>query len=465
MWGDLIYDWMDVVFALIIGGVVPGILLYVAFGINREARAAKHWTQTTGTVLTNRAEARTDQPYTPDISSHPIIEYEYKVGNRSFRGWGITIANAGVHQLKQIADQYPVGAKVVVRYNPADPQKATLEGDVSESMLLGRFLMAISVIMPFMAFLVFNKVLSEQTIFTIVACSLIPVGLIVAMTVKYREIRAASRWLETTGTVIVSCVESRKKRADDIDSDTDVTNAPKVVYEYQVGNQLFRCCRITIGERTSEYELESILNRYSVGAQVVVYYDPANPEEAVLERDVPASTFWVGGGCVLLSIAVPVAAILIYNFGLNWFNGGAIVLGGMGLATFGLAIAYTGMAVQASRWPTTRGRIVAAEVDAFRQRPRRIRTYFKPSVLYTYEVNGRQYLGDRILIGVVVSSTIPWLAGRTAAKYPVGGEVIVHYNPLKPSESVLHPWSIWVAVPWLIFAGLIGLGWALGADK
>lgn len=465
MWEDLIYEWKDIFFAVIIGGVVPGILLYVALGILREARAARHWAPTTGTVLSNRAEARTDQPFTEDVASLPLLEYEYKVGNRSFRGWGITVANSGAHELKSISERYPVGAKVIVRYNPADPQKAMLECDVSESALLGHVLLVISLVIPFGALLVFNNVLSEKIIFMVVFCSVVPVGLIVAMTVKYREIRAAGRWMETTGTVIESCVESRKKPADDIDSDTAVTNSPNVVYEYRVNDQSFRNGRITIGERTSEYELESILDRYPVGAQVLVYYNPANPQEAVLERDVPASTFWVGGGCVLFSIAVPVGAILIYNFGLNWFNGGAIVLGGMGLATLGLAIAYTAMAVQASRWPTTRGRIVAAGVDAFRQQPRRTRAYFKPSVLYAYEVNGREYLGDRIVTGVVVSSTIPWLAGRTAAKYPVGGEVIVHYNPLKPSESVLHPWSIWVAVPWLIFAGLIGLGWALGANK
>jgi hypothetical protein len=465
MWEDLIFEWKDVAFALIIGGVVPGVLLYVALGILREARAAQRWAKTTGTVLTNRSAAREGQPYTDDVSNLPLLEYEYKVGKRSFRGWGIYVASSGAHELKRISERYPVGAKLNVRYNPVDPQQASLEGDVSQSELLGRVLLAISLGMPFGALLLFYHVLSERTIFMVVFCSVIPVGLIIVLIAKYRQIRAAERWPQTTGTVITSCVESRKQMADNIDSDTAVTNSPNVVYEYKVHDQSFRSGRITIGERTSEHELESILDRYPLGAQVVVYYNPADPQEAVLQRDVPASTFWVGGGCVLFSIIVPVVAILIYNFGLNWFDGGAIVLGGMGLATLVLSIAYTAMAVQATQWPTTRGRIVAADVEAFRQRPRRLRTYFKPSVLYTYEVNGRQYLGDRIVIALAVSSTIPWLAGRTTAKYPVGSEVIVHYNPTKPSESVLHPWSWWVAVPWLILVGLFGFGWALGGAK
>ena len=80
-----------------------------------------------------------------------------------------------------------------------------------------------------------------------------------------------------------------------------------------------------------------------------------------------------------------------------------------------------------------------ADVEAFRARPRRLRTYFRPSVLCVYEVKGRQYPGDRIHTAVVVSSTISGLAGLSTAKYPVGMKVDVHYNPQKPSQSVLHP--------------------------
>ena len=223
-----------------------------------------------------------------------------------------------------------------------------------------------------------------------------------------REARASRRWPQTTGTVLTSCVESRKKTPGDNDSDTAVINSPNVVYEYQVNDQSFRGSRIDLGQRTSEYELESILDRYPVGAEVVVYYNPADPQDAVLERDAPAGTFWIGGGCVLFSIAVPIIAILIYYKAIDWLDGGAIVVGGMGLATLGLAIAYTATSAQARRWPTTRGRIVFAGVDEFRSRRR---THFRHSVRYTYEVNGRQFLGDRVHLAAVISSTIPWLAG------------------------------------------------------
>src|SRR6188472_1259456 len=90
---DLIYEWKDIIFALIIGGVVPGMLLYVAFSMRREARAAKSWPQTTGTVITSRAEAR-EKPDDPGVAGLPLLEYGYKIGARSFRRWGITVASS-----------------------------------------------------------------------------------------------------------------------------------------------------------------------------------------------------------------------------------------------------------------------------------------------------------------------------------------------------------------------------------
>lgn len=462
MWEDLIFDWTDLLLVLISGGACT-VLLYVAIGILREFRTSRRWPQTTGTVISSRVEARQKNPHDAEVASLPLVEYEYKIGAGSSRGWGIYVSvTSSEHGLKRVRERYPVGGQVIVRYNPADPRQAMLEGDVSESGHLGGFLLLLSVGMAVVALLLDSNAMLRNVIFMLIFYSVVPVGLMVVMIAKYREIRAAQCWSQTTGTVLTSCVESRKKVPGDNDSDTAVMNLPNVMYKYQVNDQSFRGSRIDLGQRTSENELESILDRYPVGAPVVVYYNPADPQDAVLERDVPAGTFWIGGGCVFFSIAVPIIAILIYYKAIDWFDGGAIVAGGMGLATLGHAIAYTATSAQASRWPTTRGRIVFAGVDEFRSRRR---THFRHSVRYTYEVNGRQFLGDRVHIAAVISSTIPWLAWLSAEKYPVGMEVDVHYNLQKPSESVLHPWSLWGAVPWLIFVGLFGLGWALGGGK
>jgi len=452
---DLIYEWTDPVFALIFGGVCPAVLLYVGVGMVREARASRHWPRTTGTIIASHIAARQQSPYDAELANRALLEYQYQVNGQSYLNSQINLADKpDAVEWTTLRERYPVGQKVSVYYDPANPQQAVLEHDTSNRLIWSiALLFVIALGMPVFALLLVFNVMTAGSMFMVVFCSVIPFGLSVALFAKYREIHAARRWLQTTGTVVTSRVEARKKRPGDFDydgGDTEVTNTPLVVYEYHVNGQAYRSSRFTIGERTSEYELESILDRHPVGTQVDVYYDPANPHQAVLERDVPASVYWIGGGCWLFSIAVPIVAIVLYNIGLTWFNGGAIVLAGMGLATFGFAIAYTAMSVQASRWPTVPGRIVAAKVDAYRARPRKLRTYFKPSVQFTYEVNGRQYHGDRVRIAVVVSSTLASLAGWTASAYPVGSEVLVYYNPKKPSESVLHPWSWWILLPWLI---------------
>jgi hypothetical protein len=83
-------------------------------------------------------------------------------------------------------------------------------------------------------------------------------------------------------------------------------------------------------------------------------------------------------------------------------------------------------------------------------------------VRYTYEVNGRQYSGDRLTVGVRISATFSAFAKRAAARYPVGMEVDVHYNPESPGESVLHPLSRWHYLLWLFLAAMLALAWSSG---
>jgi hypothetical protein len=110
----------------------------------------------------------------------------------------------------------------------------------------------------------------------------------VTILVELREVRQASHWPSTTGKVIASRVESHKKSPGDSGydfHDTEVINEPLVEYEYRANGHKYRSRRVTIGEKTSGFELEAIFARYPVGADVRVYYDPANPRTAVLERE------------------------------------------------------------------------------------------------------------------------------------------------------------------------------------
>src|SRR5262245_13927308 len=130
--------------------------------------------------------------------------------------------------------------------------------------------------------------MSQGTVFLLIVAAMFPTLIIVGVIVKLWEVRKAARWPETRGKVIASGVKSHMKTPGEPGynfKDTEVTNEPHVEYEYKVGDRTYRCSRITIGERTTNSELEEILDRYPVGAQVTVYYDPANPNKALLERE------------------------------------------------------------------------------------------------------------------------------------------------------------------------------------
>jgi hypothetical protein len=100
--------------------------------------------------------------------------------------------------------------------------------------------------------------------------------------------RAAQAWPSASGVVLSAQVETRS--AWDSTSGADSTSFhPAITYEYEVNGQRYRGDRLRASD--SFYSMgmlpgsaQAVVNRYPVGAPVTVYYNPANPQEAVLER-------------------------------------------------------------------------------------------------------------------------------------------------------------------------------------
>jgi hypothetical protein len=90
---------------------------------------------------------------------------------------------------------------------------------------------------------------------------------------------------------------------------------------------------------------------------------------------------------------------------------------------------------------------------------------FKPSVVYSYEVNGRGYRGDRVVLGMKVSASVPVSAKQLAAKYPVGSAVDVYYDPDSPGDAVLNPHSRSFLFPWFIAAVVLAFTWAVATGR
>ena len=115
-----------------------------------------------------------------------------------------------------------------------------------------------------------------------------------------RRMAVVSTWPSTMGTGNASFLEQGS------DSEGGTTNYPVVQYSYQVGGQAYQSSKRAPGMEVGGTGAGSVIARYPIGAQVMVFYDPQNPSDAVLERKAPAQwLMWLLLGifdCVLCGI-------------------------------------------------------------------------------------------------------------------------------------------------------------------
>jgi len=114
-------------------------------------------------------------------------------------------------------------------------------------------------------------------------------------------------------------------------------------------------------------------------------------------------------------------------------------IGGVAIAVYGIKV--LGEIKQTSAWPSCAGVVVASgttvHVHSDMERPHDETRMYEPSIRYEYEVAGRKYTADRITYGKV-ARTGGW-AATMLARYPVGEEVTVYYDPRDPKSAVLRP--------------------------
>ena len=103
-----------------------------------------------------------------------------------------------------------------------------------------------------------------------------------------RKMAVVSQWPSTMGTVMMSTIEARSS------SEGGYTEYPVVQYSYQVGGQAYQGMKLAPGPDVGGSGARKVVGRYPVGAQVMVFYDPQNPSDAVLERKAPAQwLMWI----------------------------------------------------------------------------------------------------------------------------------------------------------------------------
>lgn len=127
----------------------------------------------------------------------------------------------------------------------------------------------------------------------------------------------------------------------------------------------------------------------------------------------------------------------------------ATLFGMIGLVFTGLGVARTHAA---HSWPDVEGKVVRSRlVPASEDNPT------MAEVLYSYDVGGVSYRGDRISYAELRA---PILSDMTQARYPAGARPRVHYDPADPTRAVLEVEvrvSYWIAAVLSLLALLWGV--------
>ena len=91
----------------------------------------------------------------------------------------------------------------------------------------------------------------------------------------------AQTWPSVTGTVLMSSVQWGS-------GSHSGTSYPVVVYQYEVNGKTYQSQNIKAGEQFLNVRVigqaQATVARYPIGANVTVYYNPANPAESALEK-------------------------------------------------------------------------------------------------------------------------------------------------------------------------------------
>jgi hypothetical protein len=305
----------------------------------------------------------------------------------------------------------------------------------------------------------------------------IPIAVAGKIVYKMREVRRAALWPSAQGRIVHSRMRAVQRQQGD--HATTVSNVPDIEYVYSVGGVEYTGHRISIGDvAAGSPQAEAALDRYRVGRTGPVFFNPENPEDAILERDPPARpavVYGVAAAVMLVGLAVVVAftrAVEIVDWLQPYFPPGAVVQGVLfftaaGLLTTLFFVSDMRRAVTAARWPTMTGTILSSIAESHRSlvpggRGQTV-IQWSPVVEYSYRVQGRDYHGSRLAFGADVAGPRDF-AEAIVARYPAGREVTVHFNPANPSFAVLEPrvafaWPILILTIAFFAAALFFSGW------
>ena len=280
-----------------------GGLLFNLLRMRSQMKAAETWNRIEGVIVASGV----DQPpshLSDDLNdATPVIRYRYRADGQDFEGDRLKIGGQPMTTrvlAGRLVARYPVGARVDVHADPNDPKNALLE-PAQQGNLAAQ--LAFTITFGFIAAILIAHAIAGHVLYTgngvpLFAFALPTIAILAAIfsvisfARSQRLASASARWPTVAGTVTTSGVIEEEIQ-DESRNDKSIIRKIRryqvdLRYAYQVGKRDFVGTAANWGW-TAVYGLrelaEKAAGQYQPGQPVTVYYDPAQPGNAVLEPD------------------------------------------------------------------------------------------------------------------------------------------------------------------------------------
>lgn len=272
-------------------------LIYAVWLDRHQVAKGKKWARTTGEIIASQVDVPQTHTSDDETDCTPRVRYRYTVDGKSYESDRIAFRRQP-DTTRMIAGQviakYPAGAKVDVLYDPKRPKNAVLKGAGANQPALWVLLVVFAGIsLVLCAHSIAGKVLvtTNGVPLFVYLMLVVPLAIAVALVFSYfhirKERRLSAKWPTVTGKITTSEVREQIETEEDGDRTRNVIKyVPNIVYSYRVGDRDYFNGRQTWGwDAIYSYREQAAdkLKPYPLGAAVPVYYNPADPQDAVLE--------------------------------------------------------------------------------------------------------------------------------------------------------------------------------------
>jgi hypothetical protein len=283
-----------------VGAAVLGLLIGTqSYGIwrsRRQTASGKAWPFVPGEVI----ESAVERHGISGDQYSAVVRYRYRVGSKDYEGDRIRI---GGHRIltqagaQARANKYSIGRRVRVYYDPQRPAHAVLEPGKSANMapMIAFLLVFLAIEAVLVSILVNGGELPTTPgglpwfAYFLPVLAIVVGGAGIGQYVQTRRLAHESeRWPSAAGTITLSAVavgtrETEKGRSYNVYS-------AEIGYSYRIGNSEYRGHAVGWGwdaYHGSPESAEAAIAKYPKGANVIVHYDPLDPERAVLDPQAP----------------------------------------------------------------------------------------------------------------------------------------------------------------------------------